>query len=167
MIVYLVTNQANGKQYVGQTTSSLHRRWTKHCQSASSINQRHYKLSRAIVKYGIDSFKVEPLHMCENTEEMSFVEMFYIALLDSIKKGYNITQGGEGANGYRHTPESKAKMHAAQLGNKKGTGAISPYQKQRIRETWLGRKHTAETKAKIKAAALLRTRERNEKGQYF
>jgi hypothetical protein len=111
---------------------------------------------------------IEPIHVCETKEEMSFVEMFYIALLNTEKAGYNITSGGEGATGYKHTPASKIKMSVAQLGNQNSVGHVrSPFAIQRVREVWTGRKHTPETKAKMRTAALLRCRERNEKGQYL
>ena len=167
MIVYLATNTVNGKQYVGQTTSTLERRWQKHYQSARAKNQRHYKISRALVKYGKNNFTVEVLAVCKNKTDMDKKEKYFIKTLETREKGYNITSGGEGAVGYRHTSASKLKMHTAQLGNTKMLGKhTSLLQKQRASETWLGRKHTAEAKAKMRTAALLRHRERNNKGQY-
>jgi predicted GIY-YIG superfamily endonuclease len=47
MIVYLITNTANGKRYVGQTNQSLAARWWGH------VNRNHCRiLYNAIEKHG-------------------------------------------------------------------------------------------------------------------
>jgi hypothetical protein len=57
--------------------------------------------------------------------------------------GYNLTNGGEGSTGYKHTIEARAKM-----GTTKGI-AMSEEHKQKIAKGRLGKKHTNETKLKI------------------
>lgn len=40
MFIYLITNNVNGKQYVGQTTKTIEERWKRHCwQSTLKIVQ--------------------------------------------------------------------------------------------------------------------------------
>jgi len=115
MIVYLVTNNVNGKQYVGQTIKTLNTRWQQHQLETSHVSC----LRNAIKKYGTEAFSVEVLHVCETREEMSFVEMFYISLLNTKSPcGYNLTDGGEGNLGHIASEETRAKLSKAKLGKK-------------------------------------------------
>jgi len=112
MQVYLITNKVNGKQYVGQTHYSLSRRWKEHIDW--SKNNRKSVLHKAVFKYGVENFCIEPLHLCLTKEEMDFVEMFYIIFLNSkIPLGYNMTDGGDGALGHKHDETSRAKIKTA------------------------------------------------------
>jgi group I intron endonuclease len=119
MIVYLATNRANSKQYVGQTIFSLEHRWSAHLRDAKSGSEDY--IHRAIRKYGIEEFYVEALHECLTKEEMDFVEIFYISLLNSkAPNGYNLTEGGEGIIGYCRplSEETKEKIRVKATGRK-------------------------------------------------
>ena len=106
MLVYLATNKINGKQYVGQTVKKLNLRWNEH-----TSNQSNSVLHKAIRKHGKENFSVEKIHDCNSKEEMDFVEIFYIILLDTkAPNGYNLTDGGEGRSGYTLSEESKRKI---------------------------------------------------------
>ena len=37
--IYLITNNINGKQYVGQTRNTIQKRWNGHKSSANSANK--------------------------------------------------------------------------------------------------------------------------------
>lgn len=112
MIIYLITNKINGKQYVGQTKHTLEYRWSEHISTSKS--KRFWLVHKAIAKYGEENFLVETLHICETKEEMDFVEMFYIALLNSKAPiGYNLTDGGDGPTGHKHSEASRAKIKKA------------------------------------------------------
>jgi len=94
MLVYLITNIHNGKQYVGQTSKTLNSRWGDHVYSARTRN--HTLLGQAINKYGKEKFHRSILHACDSKEECNFVEIFYIALLETkVPFGYNKSDGGE------------------------------------------------------------------------
>jgi group I intron endonuclease len=98
MIIYLVTNKINGKQYVGQTTKLLKRRWGLHL--SDTRRKSSYYLHRSIAKYGDKNFCVEKIHTCESREELNFVEIFYIELLMTKSPyGYNMADGGQGSIG--------------------------------------------------------------------
>src|SRR5208283_1122361 len=79
----------------------------------------------------------------------------------------NLTDGGEGPSGYRHSAETKQKMSMARTGQKRSPEACANMSKARkgqkhgppsvearanMRAAQLGRKHSAETRAKISAA---------------
>jgi group I intron endonuclease len=117
MIVYLITNEVNGKQYIGQTVRSLQVRWKKHL-SAVVLGSEYY-FHKAIRKYGEENFSLLVLHICETKEEMDFTEVFYISLLGTkAPKGYNSTEGGEGTVGHKHTEESIQKMRSSHSGHR-------------------------------------------------
>jgi group I intron endonuclease len=145
MQVYLITNKVNGKQYVGQTVKRLSSRWSEH--KCSDTNTR---ISRTIRKHGAENFTIETLHTCETKEEMDFVEMFYIALLNTkTLNGYNITDGGEGTHGMYPSPETVEKMRQAKLGKKQTPEAVANRLKSRKENGTPWHKHSEATKKLI------------------
>jgi len=117
-VIYLITNTKDGMQYVGQTIQVLKERWYKHIADSRKHESRY--ISRAINKYSPESFKVEVLHECETREEMDFVEIFYIALLNSkVPNGYNLVDGGGGVSGFKWAPGRKGHKDSAETRKKK------------------------------------------------
>ena len=87
-VVYSVTNNLDGKQYVGQTTRTLEERFSEHAESDSL-------LGRAIQRDGAEKFSREVLVECETQKELDEQERLYIKKLDcKHPKGYNATDGG-------------------------------------------------------------------------
>ena len=120
--VYLITNTINGKQYVGITSSNITARWNRHVYSAThELKACHRRaLHRAIRKYGKDKFSKILLYESESHEHICQMETHFINLYEThgSKGGYNMTYGGEGWFGMRHTEESKRKMSIAHTGKK-------------------------------------------------
>jgi group I intron endonuclease len=133
MEVYFDLNKTNGKAYVGWTTKTAQERFEGHCERAR--NGSPYYFHRAIRKYGPDAFDVITVYKGDDAEEMKQVEKNYIAGMRTNDKrfGYNLTDGGEGSLGYRHTDEAKKKMSSKQLG----------------KIPMLGHHHTAESRTLI------------------
>ena len=94
MIIYIITNDINDKVYIGQTTKSLEARILQHRNSYVSNVDNH--LYNAMHKYGWDKFHFKAIDFSATTkEELNELEKFYIAKYDSIRNGYNMTEGGE------------------------------------------------------------------------
>lgn len=97
--IYKITNQINGKVYIGQTARSIATRWREHIRHGLNPNSREYNrhLYNSMRKYGIDSFSIELVEKCDNSL-MSEREMFWIKFYNSSHPdyGYNLTLGGEG-----------------------------------------------------------------------
>lgn len=133
--IYCVTNSVNGKKYVGQTNMTADRRWKGHCQAAKR-NGDHL-IHRAIRKYGNTFFNVETLEECMS-DELNEREMFWIASFNSNAlsggHGYNMTDGGGGAKGFKHSSEMKQKR------SKRFTGSGNPF---------YGKTHTQEVRELI------------------
>lgn len=114
MCIYLRTNLVNGKQYVGQTKDFKQREDRWRCMT------HHYAgklIDNARKKYGFDSFKCEVLKECQTLDELNFWEKYYIEKLNTkTPNGYNLTDGGDGSNGYKHTEEIKRKLSELRKG---------------------------------------------------
>lgn len=96
MLVYLITNLADGKKYVGASTRSLDERIAGHIWSA--FNDKETKpLYEAMRQYGIAGFKWEVLAETDSQSEMWLIERDQIVLHDCmVPKGYNQTLGHGG-----------------------------------------------------------------------
>lgn len=94
MIVYCITNTVTGKQYVGQTTGTLKNRLYAHKHVAKK-GVGSYRLSRAIRRYGFESFTARVLQECASGEELDAAEIAWIERLQTTApKGYNVRGGG-------------------------------------------------------------------------
>lgn len=102
--IYLITNNINGKKYVGQTIHSINTRWSQHKSEAKRGIPDVYFI-RALRKYGIENFSVQELEECDNSI-LDEREQYYIKLYDSNNslKGYNSTVGGN-SNNRKYEPE--------------------------------------------------------------
>ena len=85
--IYLVTNVATGKQYVGQTRVGIPSRWRNHIQSKTL-------LGRDVHRYGIESFTIEHIASATNRVDLNELETILIFQFDCLNpNGYNIAKG--------------------------------------------------------------------------
>lgn len=116
VILYLITNKINGRQYVGITITTLKQRWSQHKANSKG------RLKLAFKKYGYDAFEIQQIASCiGNAEDLKELEKTLIAQYDTYNKGYNCTLGGEGSVGYRFTPEQNKANSLRQIGTKRGS----------------------------------------------
>lgn len=98
--VYVHINKINGKRYYGITSQKYaSSRWAG---GKGYRDNKHF--TSAINKYGWkEGFEHEVLFDNLTEEEAKLLEQMYIALYDTTNKnkGYNITNGGESANGFK------------------------------------------------------------------
>jgi len=105
-IVYKITNKINNKVYIGCTTQGLEDRKKEHYSRCFNVGRKS-KLCDSLKKHGFDNFEFEIIKECETPEEMFLNEIYYIGFYNSKETGYNLTIGGEGCLGYKHTEETK------------------------------------------------------------
>lgn len=60
--IYKITNNINGKIYIGQTIGAIEKRFAEHKNAAK--NGCRYALHRVIRKYGIENFSIEEIEQC-------------------------------------------------------------------------------------------------------
>lgn len=165
---YKITNLINDKIYVGKT-DNIKTRWSKHKTAAKLKNPHEYLyIHRAMNKYGFENFTIEQIGEYETEKEAFDAEIFFIKEWNCRDRaiGYNLTNGGEGSSGFKHSNKSKKKMSVSkkgtQVGEKNpfyGKTHSEEYKKQASLRTtqqwkdnphpWIGRSHTEETKLKI------------------
>jgi group I intron endonuclease len=118
-IIYCATNKFNGKVYIGLTTKGLSRRKLAHYSDARNNIDGSY-FHRAIRKHGDGNFKWEIIDENNDLKILKMLERLYIARYESMDHdiGYNITEGGDGNRGLKHSEESKRKIGLASKGRK-------------------------------------------------
>lgn len=102
MIIYKITNNINGKVYIGQTINSLNRRFRQHC------NRKDRSLYWAIKKYSKENFTIEEIDGANSLSELNYLEQHYIFIYNSLApNGYNLVPGGKN---FTHLDSTKKKM---------------------------------------------------------
>ena len=100
--IYLITNLANDKKYVGQhLNSDPFSRWCQHKTASKKSNAPLYKAMRL---FGLHNFKIETIYVGDrstlNDMEIHYAN-FYKSYVSDYPGGYNAAQCG---GGFVHTP---------------------------------------------------------------
>lgn len=90
--IYYHQNKTNGKLYIGITCQDVNERWGS---SGHRYSKDQRKMYNAIKKYGWDGFYHEIYASGLSKEEACNMEKILIEKFDTIKNGYNITNGGD------------------------------------------------------------------------
>jgi group I intron endonuclease len=99
--VYRITNEVNGKVYIGMSVNLQNRR-----QDHFKGNSGAPKLNNAFRKYGKDKFTFEPIFILINHDGLGDLHKFEAELIesyDSVNAGYNIFPASRGVGS--HGPE--------------------------------------------------------------
>lgn len=156
--VYLITNRVNGKRYVGITCRGYRERFKEHIHEA--LNGSKTILHNAIRKYGINNFDLMLLESNVPDELIGGREQHYIALYNTFYAsgiGYNMTEGGGGMAGYKHTEDTKHKISESLQGHK-----FPESRNRKIQEAMTGRVYKPEWRAALSQSRLGRfTKEEN------
>jgi len=105
------------KRYIGKTT----RKDIRHEEHGYADGGSPY-FHNAIRRHGWENFSYEILEEFDDDVTDEFTsdrETYWIDVYDSNNPafGYNLTKGGEGVTGYKHTAATKAKMSRARKGH--------------------------------------------------
>jgi hypothetical protein len=94
MIIYKITNNINGKIYIGLSKKSIKEKIAYYrCTYKAKSKNRH--IFNAMKKHGFNNFKIEQIDSAHSFEELCEKEKYWIKYYDSIRCGYNILQGGQ------------------------------------------------------------------------
>jgi group I intron endonuclease len=109
--VYMFFNLINGNCYIGSSVN-LARRFRVHMSSVDSVK---LPLPIAINKYGPNNFVFLILQFCESVVDICLgLEQHNI---DLYKPKYNILKLAGSSQGFKHSPETLAKLKAMHAGN--------------------------------------------------
>lgn len=115
--VYCFRNINNNKRYIGET-GNLQKKIEDHKSACGDCPIFH----NAMKKYGTNGFEFSILGEYDtNQEALEAEKMFITRYKTNVNRygdqyGYNLTDGGDGPTGYRHTDEDKMKMSVALKG---------------------------------------------------
>lgn len=100
-------NLLNGNTYVGSSVK-LDRRLRVHISNIGSVKLPLYN---ALNKYGLDNYAFMILQYCDPVEDVCLgLEQNYRAALDLYKPNYNILKLAGSSQGFKHSPETIAKL---------------------------------------------------------
>lgn len=132
--VYKITNKVTNKIYIGITNQGSGARYRHHWYE-SRIGEPS-PIHRSMAKYGEDNFTLEIIDFADTYDELKEKEKYWIKQYNSTDKsiGYNLTEGGDGTFGRKHSEETKEKIRQKALGRK-----VSEETKKKMSETRLGK----------------------------
>ena len=118
--IYKITNNINGKFYIGKTSRTINWRFSTH--KSASITPKDY-FHRALRKYGVENFSIICIKEVREDDDIDELEKHYI---EWLRPSYNLKEGGEGG---RHSDISRQRMSKSQSGVKR-------YRTQQQKEEW-------------------------------
>lgn len=128
MYIYKFTHVDTSRVYIGQTIQEPNRRRLEHL-SDSRHTKRSHRFHNALRKYGEDSFVFEVIATASTLGELNLLEVKYINEYDSIKKGFNIRQGGDNKTHHQESinkmKESQRAAHARRRADNNGVESIN------------------------------------------
>lgn len=108
--IYKIKNISNGKEYIGQTTQDIKRRFSQHMTTTSCCRI----LKEAVKEFGKENFKIELLEVAETKLEAKDKEGELIQEYQTIYPyGYNLLSSGFCS---KHSDITKQKMSATRKG---------------------------------------------------
>ncbi|GAA4992586.1 NUMOD3 domain-containing DNA-binding protein [Pseudonocardia tropica] len=114
-VVYGLSLDGVNFRYVGMTTGSLQQRWWAHSYRARTAPRTAVQCW--IAKHGPEQVMVTVLERCGSIEELHEAEVRWIETLRGQGADLlNLTEGGEGVLGLRHSPEVRALMSQQRTG---------------------------------------------------
>lgn len=115
-VVYEHVSPSN-KVYVGITCQKPQKRWKG---GSGYVRKDHHQMlfENAILKYGWDNIQHNIIATNLNREDACKLEQELIAKYKKEKRSYNITNGGDGGLGTKHTEETKLLLSKIHKGKK-------------------------------------------------
>lgn len=140
--IYQITNQMNGKRYIGSTVNLLHRQ-RQHINSLRRQRHCNPHLQAAFDKYGEEAFAFSTLEEAKSGILIER-EQYY---LNTLRPEYNIAPTAGSPLGRRHSPETRRKIGDANKGKH-----VSQETRTKTSKALMGHAVTKETRRKLSEA---------------
>ena len=147
-LIYALYHPSSFRVYVGKSSSGMFRP-RQHADAANLRRYAHLPRSKWIQSLRKRGFAPEivVLEECVNVDDLNEAERFHIAYFRSLGIPLlNLTDGGDGVNGYQFTDEAREKMSAIRKQK-----AEDPAERARLAE--LSRDHWADEQSREKKRA--------------
>lgn len=150
--IYITTNMANGKKYLGQKKFDSH--WKSYIGSGKA-------LKKAVEKYGKENFSRNIVTVCNSPEELNKAERELSVFLNVVNSPdwYNEVYGGGAICGFHFSEASKRKNSLSHVGKRHTEEAkrkMSEIQKVRMsnpnNQPSRGKTASAETRKRMSEA---------------
>jgi group I intron endonuclease len=105
--IYKITNDINGKFYIGKTERNINWRFSTH--KSASVSPKDY-FHRALKKYGVENFSIICIKEVRYDDDIDILEKHYIEWLNP---DYNLKGGGQGG---KHSDVTRKRMSKSQRG---------------------------------------------------
>jgi len=130
--IYCIENTVNSKKYIGKAVN-IELRWTTHRRSLNANKHYNKHLQGAWNVYGSESFSFYVIELCDK-QSLDARERHYIQAFESLINGYNMTLGGDGSLGRKHTQKARKRMSDLYMGK-----IFSQETKERISKSRIGK----------------------------
>lgn len=150
MFIYKITNNVNGKVYIGQTSrSSIKAYWNSHISRLSRNIHHNKELMKDWELHGQSKFSFEVIESYKTgaSVDLSDREIFWVSQYQSNhpNRGYNVTIGGKGMRGWVPSKETREKLSKSHVGKKGLLGKDNPmFGKTGEQNPFFGKKHSEE-----------------------
>lgn len=145
--IYEIVNAANNKRYIGSAVCFRKRFYVHRCNLR--MNEHHSpRLQNSWNKHGEATFRFTPLLICA-PKDLLFYEQ---RVMDSFKPFYNVAPTAASMLGFKHPPESRARMSESA---KRRVGRFcSSETREKIAASLRGQPFTAERRQRQSQAKL-------------
>ena len=137
----------SGKVYIGITKTSVYARW----MNGRGYRRHCYAFYNAILKYGWDNIKHEVLFTNLLEVKAKSLEVDLIRHYKNLGISYNITDGGDGMTGYKHSEITLMKLRKSLKGRVSPNKGIPMREstKEKLSKLNKGKSLSIETRMKI------------------
>ena len=122
----------SGKVYVGITCQKVQCRW-KGGSGYVRQDKHQEKFANAIRKYGWENFEHKIVLEGVSKSEADYAEKYLIRWYKIHSLSYNITDGGDGGLGTKHTEETKKKLSEMHKGLTQSRETVEKREKTRLK----------------------------------
>lgn len=145
--IYCIENLINGKKYIGYS-NNIFKRWREHKTQLRGHYHENTYLLNAWKKYGEMNFNFWIIEEYPRDEErLRLMEIYFVAYYNSFfldGNGYNLSRGGEGIFGHKHSDKTKIKIGLKHKGK-----IVSEETRKKLSKFNIGKHCSEEVKKKM------------------